>query len=323
LIFTGKKSFENIKDMILESLKCFDITVYSDFSTNPKDTDMKKAIKELQNKYDAIVAIGGGSVIDFAKVFKFTLKSSAFLIAIPTTAGTGSEATHFAVLYINGKKTSIEDASILPDYAIIDSKLLRKSPRYLRASTAFDALAQSIESFWSINSNNESMDYAMKSMQMCKDNIIEYVNLNTEISAEKMSVASYLSGKAINISKTTAPHALSYAFTIKYGIPHGHAVALSFANIFEMNINISEININDKRGIEYIKLIMGQLSHIFNKNYFINLFKQIGLETDIKLLNINNISEIVREVNLDRLKNNPRKFDITELESVFLYKDYK
>jgi alcohol dehydrogenase class IV len=319
LIFAGKKSFENSKDVIAGSLKCFDITIYSDFSTNPNDTDMKKAVKKLQNnKYDAIVAIGGGSVIDFAKIFKFTLKSSAFLIAVPTTAGTGSEATRFAVFYVNGKKTSVEDTSILPDYAIIDSKLLRNSPRYLRASTAFDALAQSIESFWSINSNNESMDYAMQSMQLCKDNIIDYVNSNTEISAEKMSVASYLSGKAINISKTTAPHALSYAFSIKYGIPHGHAVALSFANIFEMNINTSETNSNDKRGIEYVKSITGQLSRILNKNYFTNLFKQIGLETNVKLLNINNISEIVQEVNLDRLKNNPRKFDSTELENAFL-----
>ncbi|MDR2509188.1 MAG: phosphonoacetaldehyde reductase [Spirochaetaceae bacterium] len=318
LLFTGKKSFENKKIMVLNFLNNSNVTVYSDFLNNPNNMDMNKAIEFLnRKKYEVILAVGGGSVIDFAKIFRYKSDSSIPLIAVPTTAGTGSEATKFAVFYINGEKHSIEDERILPNYAIIDSQFLFNSPPYLKACTGFDAFAQAIESFWSVNSNEESREYAMQSMVICKENLANYVNSNDETTAENMALAAHLSGKAINISKTTAPHAFSYFFTIKYGIPHGHAVALSFSNIFELNIHTSEKNLNDKRGIDFVISIMEELKKLFDKGYFQKLFKQIGLETNIARLGINGVAEAVNEVNLQRLKNNPRKFELEESYNLF------
>ena len=103
--------------------------------------------------YDLFIAIGGGSVIDFAKLCKYFSKSDQTLVAIPTTAGTGSESTLFATYYENGKKASVDDSSILPNYVILDYKLLIGSPKYLKACSAIDAYCQAIESYWSLNSN--------------------------------------------------------------------------------------------------------------------------------------------------------------------------
>jgi alcohol dehydrogenase class IV len=318
LFFTGKKSFENRKTIFSMLLKNSNVTAYSDFSNNPNDKDMNKAVEFLNNKkYDVILAAGGGSVIDFAKIFRYKVDSYIPLVAVPTTAGTGSEATKFAVFYINGKKHSIEDERIVPNYAVIDSQFLCDSPPYLKACTGFDALAQAIESFWSVNSTEESRKYAMQSIVICKENLANYVHSNDEIAAENMALAAHLSGKAINISKTTAPHAFSYFFTIKYGISHGHAVALSFSNVFEMNIHTSEKNLNDKRGIEFVSSIMEELKKLFDKDYFRKLFKQIGLETNITRLGINSVVEAVNEVNFQRLKNNPRKFELEESYNLF------
>ncbi|MDR1952204.1 MAG: phosphonoacetaldehyde reductase [Elusimicrobiota bacterium] len=317
LIFTGKKVFENFRGIIIPLLESYDIDYYSDFSTNPTDTDLQKALNKLKKDYQAIIAIGGGSVIDFAKLFNFNRGKHLFLTAVPTTAGSGSEATKFAVYWVKGKKQSVEDESILPNYAIVDSQFLTSCPKYLKACSSFDAFAQAVESFWSIRSTDESRRYAKKSIYLCKENIVDFVNSNDKKSMENMSLASFLAGKAINISKTTAAHALSYVFTIRFNIPHGHAVALSFSKLFAANTNIPIGALNDKRGLDYVNEISKELKDILSKEYFDKLFEKINLETRLKKLGINNTAELVKEVNLERMANNPRIFTQKELEDLF------
>jgi alcohol dehydrogenase class IV len=327
LLRTSKKILIFISDGLLKKLKIklkniltgFDILFYTNFSPNPDQLLLDYAVKNIKESFDTIIAIGGGSTIDFSKLYIYFKKMNVTFVTIPTTAGTGSEATKFAACYNSGKKYSVEDESILPNYVLIDPDLLKTSPKYLRSCTAVDALAQSIESYWSVNSTDESKIFATKSILLCLENIVNYVNINDIESAEHMAIAAYLSGRAINISKTTAAHALSYAFTINYNIPHGHAVALSIANLFNANKNTNEVNCVDTRGVSYVKKTICELEECLGQNYFNNLFLEIELETNLKKLGIKNIEHIIKEVNIERLKNNPRTFSLNELKALFQY----
>ncbi len=320
LIFRGKKSFENIKNIIEAQLKNAKIQYYSDFSVNPKDEEVKIAIDKIDNNFDLIIAVGGGSVIDFAKAYKYQIKSNKKLVAIPTTSGTGSEATQFAVLYVNGTKTSLDKAEILPNYAIVDSQFCENNPKYLKACTAMDTFCHAIESFWACKSTTVSRDFAKKAIEICKENIVNYVNSNDPIAAQEMMLASNLAGKAINISRTTASHALSYSITSDYNIPHGHAVALTIAQMFMLN-SAQGKELFDKRGEEFVKSQMDILKELLDQNpleYFTSIFDKIGLVYEYEKLGISDFQKIVDKVNVDRLTNNPYRLTSEDLLSLFL-----
>lgn len=310
LIFTGKKSFDNIKNIIESELNNIDVEYYNKFSPNPKKEEVDNAIKNIKADFDIIISIGGGSVIDFTKAFRYYSKSKAVHIAIPTTCGTGSESTQFAVIYVNGVKTSLDAREILPNYAIVDSQFVVNNPKYLKACTAMDAYCQAIESFWAVKSTEESRNYAQKAILLCKENIEKYVNTQDETAAQNMAQASHFAGKAINISRTTAAHALSYKITSEYNIPHGHAVAYSISGLWHENKKVTADNLNDPRGIDYVLNTMKSLEELISTDfdtYFKNLFKSINLDYDIHNLKDLDISLIVNSVNMDRLNNNPKK----------------
>ena len=323
LVFTGKKSFDVIKPIIETELADYNITYYNNFSTNPKKEEVDIATNELDNNSDIIIAIGGGSVIDFAKAYRYYTKPLK-LIAIPTTCGTGSEATQFAVIYIEGTKHSLDESSILPDYAIVDSQFVENNPKYLKACTAMDAYCHAIESYWAVQSTEESRQYAKRAIELCIDYLVEYVNSNSSIASEKMALASNFAGKAINISRTTAAHALSYKITTEYGIPHGHAVALSIGDLFRININIDIETCNDPRGVDFVRERMNELVKILGitniNEYWNDLMYKIGLDTNFKKLKIDDRNLIIKSVNVERLKNNPK--NIVEELKTFYWSNY-
>ena len=317
------------KDFIEDTFEITDS--FFGFDVNPQIADLVKGVKKFKEKpYDCIIAIGGGSVLDMAKlisVFAYqehsiqdVLKDNSTinnqktpLLAIPTTSGTGAEATAFSVLYVNKKKYSVASKTMLPNFVYLSSSFSLTANKYLTACTGADAFCQAVESIWSINSNPESLEYALKSIDLAWNNMANAVNNNAEAKA-LMLEASFLAGKAINISKTTAPHAISYAFTSYYGIPHGHAVSLSLAHFFEFNCRISHADCNDKRGRDNV---LNRLQMILNilgssestiKNDLISFFKAIGLENKISsLIDDFNPELITKNVNIQRLENNPRK----------------
>ena len=324
LIFTGRKSFKNIKSIIEKELLRLNIHYYNDFSINPKKDEVDIAIKNLNNDFDIIIAIGGGSVMDFAKAFRYYLKSDKKLIAIPTTAGTGAESTQFAVIYIDGIKHSLDEKSILPDYAIVDSQFVENNPKYLKACTAMDAYCHAIESYWAVKSTTLSRIYAKEAIILCRDNIVQYVKSNDKIASGNMMSASHIAGKAINISRTTAAHAMSYTITSEYGIPHGHAVALSIGQLFEFNQKVNKLNYTDKRGVEFVKKIMKELSDLISTKpaeYFDNLLENIGLEYQFSKLNINGIELFIKAVNQERLNNNPVNLEINDFVKILYTKE--
>lgn len=308
LVFHGKSIFKRYNTLFPELLTRKEVLYYADFTNNPKKEEIDEAINKFSDrKFDAIIAFGGGSVIDFAKAFRFYKQDNIPLVAIPTTAGTGSEATQFAVVYVDGVKTSLDDVSILPDTAIIDSQFIENAPTYVKACCAMDAYCQAIESFWAKRATEESRKYAIESIELCRDWLVQAVNTDELIANEKMALAAHLAGKAINISRTTAAHALSYKITSKYGIPHGHAVALSIAGLFEQNIEVMPS--------EQQNALLGAM-HINKQSiyeYFHKLMTEIGLEDNLTKLGITNLDEIVDSVNLQRLSNNPKNLSRDDL----------
>ena len=315
VVFHGRHSFDKHKQMFQVLLSKYNVTFYSDFDPNPKKEQILIAIDKLKHiKCDAIIAFGGGSVIDFTKAFRFYSNLKAPLIAIPTTAGTGSEATQFAVVYVNGVKTSLDNNAILPDYAIIDCQFAELAPQYVKACSAMDAYSQAIESYWSVLSTIKSRHYAKQAIILIKDNIEKFVLESNKTSSENMAIAAHLAGQAINISRTTAAHALSYTLTSKYGIPHGHAVALSLANLFIENSKVNSENCNDKRGTIFVQRRINDILHILDQKtaqdfatYWYDLMSKIGMKYNIADIGIKNKKIIIENINAQRMANNPVK----------------
>ena len=173
-------------------------------------------------------------------------------MVIPTTAGSGAEITSNAVIYVNKIKHSFESELLIPNQYFLIPEFLISAPNKIKASAGFDAIAQALESLISKKSNNQSIDYASKSLKISTNSYISFLNNPNMKNATEMSIASNLAGKAISISKTTAPHATSYPFTSLFNISHGHAVSLFFEKFFKFNydnIDKSETSFDLKKGL--------------------------------------------------------------------------
>lgn len=242
----GKKSYtscgaSDVMDAVLNG-RGIKTVCFFDFLTNPRVEDVRKGVLLCKSQCpNIILAVGGGSALDMAKLIRYHIyketDSYIPLVVIPTTAGTGAETTHFSVCYINGEKQSIADSAMLPDYAFVCSELTSHNDAYLTACTGFDAVAQAIESYWSVNSTDESRSYSLKALGLLwKQLPLLIKNLDNKELRSEVAEGAYYAGRAIDITTTTAPHAFSYKFTSLYGIPHGHAVALTFPYFFALNL---------------------------------------------------------------------------------------
>jgi alcohol dehydrogenase class IV len=246
------------------------------------------------------------------------------LIAIPTTAGSGSESTHFAVVYINGCKYSVSHVSIRPNYVLLVSSLTYKCPPYLTACSGSDALCQAIESYWSVQSTEESRSYAKEAILLLWKYLPQAVENDLDARRNVM-LAANLAGRAINISFTTAPHACSYGLTAYAGIPHGHAVSLTLPYFFDLNMNVSADNCIDLRGAVFVRERMNELLFFLNcktenvkeklSSFFELLFGNkneeaiAGITDDLRI-------QLALSVNLQRLQNNPVKISKEDIENI-------
>ncbi len=316
------------------------ITEFTYFSSNPTLDEVKAGMEAFD--YDVIVAVGGGSAIDVAKLInifsfqehapeKYVLKEKSIehkgmpLIAVPTTAGTGSESTHFAVVYLGGKKYSVAHEYILPDHVILDTELTLTLPKYQTACTGMDALCQGIESYWSVRSTENSKEYARKAIELILENITKVVQMPDDIEARrKMLLGANYSGKAINISKTTAPHACSYVISTRCGIPHGHAVALMMKEFIRYNGENYD-SVVDERGEEYVRTVMDEIYTMFGcrgpekaSEFFASKMEEVGLETSLEdVCKGIDFEEFVEGVNVERLGNNPVSLNRQELNKIY------
>lgn len=337
LLVTSKEAYEKSRAqaMFASLLERFQVFTFSEFRENPKIEDIQKGIELFRRVFpDLVLAVGGGSALDVAKsvnvlanqsgealeyVFKEKeiMRQGQPLVAIPTTAGTGAEATHFAVTYVQGTKHSLSHPFVLPTYSIVDPQLTYSLPSSITAATGMDALCQAIESYWSNKSTEESKRYARDAISCILPNIASAVNNPSPEAREAMSRGAHLSGKAINISQTTACHAISYHITSFFGVPHGHAVALTISSMVLFNSEVDTATVQDARGVEYVKKTMKEVFDFFfvksgteTKKALEDLMISIHLKTRLSDLGIQTEQDRERIVkngfHPERVKNNPR-----------------
>ena len=252
-------------------------------NANPKVETVEGLLSQISGNVDGFIAVGGGTTIDTTKLLNFAIVSQKLVktlltektapdvlkpcLAIPTTAGTGAEATRFAVCYDGETKYSIDFEVIRPTDVALIPEFTATLPAYQKASTNFDAYAQAVESLWAKGATDESKEYANRALALMK--------------SDNWSEASYWAGRAIDISRTTAAHAFSYYLTSHYGIPHGHAVYMVFEYICRNNGHP-----------EYIKKVS-------NLKTLRELAEEKGVAWDFM------VDDLFSHVNLRRLGNNP------------------
>lgn len=317
--------------------------MFSDFTPNPLYEQVCKGIDLFEiTKCDCILAVGGGSAIDVAKCIKLAVLAKEGnaaiipplvsqrlpidgvkipLIAIPTTAGTGSESTHNAVMYYEGAKQTVTNDGVLPDYAILEPSVLKTLPLYQKKCTMMDALCQGIESWWSVNSTEESYEYSRKTVELIMANWRKYIFENDEEAAAQIMLAANYGGRAINITQTTAAHAFSYKITSLYKLPHGHAVAVGLPVIWEYMLGGMDKCI-DVRGQEYLAGIFNQIAQAMGCGspqqaigVFREMIKDMKLQNPVAGYREKELEVLSASVNPVRLKNNPISLD---LETIFI-----
>ena len=193
-LVTGKESYASSGcKSVINQLDNIDFIRFYKFAENPNFSDLKKGLKLFnETKCDSVIAIGGGSVMDMGKLISLLPKNPPQditsihryaknnkrlvpLMCIPTTAGSGSEATHFSVLYSDGVKHSISNPSLIPDNCILNPKYSFTTSANQRAISGLDALSQAIESFWAKNSTEKSRQYSKEAISLIWNNLYDSV----------------------------------------------------------------------------------------------------------------------------------------------------
>lgn len=319
------------------------LTIFQDFLPNPNLEELQAGIEVYRRQApDMVLAVGGGTAIDLAKLIRFfavqelsprawilsqpkTLPRLRPMIAVPTTAGTGSEATDFAVLYIDGHKHSICAPCLRPEFAVLDASLTESMPPDLTAETGLDAFAHAIESMWSVRSTASSRELARESIQLTWKHLRRAVQTPTSQDRRAMGRAAHLAGQAICISKTTAPHALSYTITSEFKVAHGRAVALTLGPMLAYIGETTQNDCTDPRGVQHVRQVTAEISSLLGWDSpqaaglaIQELMQSIGCPHRLSAVGVQSeeqIAFIASNVNLKRLANNPRRLTPTSLRT--------
>ena len=311
---------------------------FSGFKPNPSYDDVVNGVELFKKEHcDAILAVGGGSALDVAKFIKLFsgMPDGAFyldeefrdtgvpLIAVPTTAGTGSESTRFAVMYHKGEKRSVAHESIIPNYAVLDYGLLKSLPVYQRKCAMLDALCQAIESWWSVHSTEESRELSRLAVNLIRVNGPAFLYENSDESCWKILLASNYAGRAINITATTAAHAMSYKLTSCFDLAHGHAVALCLLPLWRYMAENPD-KCRDSRGAAHLSRVFEEIATALGAKSTeegISIFAKMLSEMELlhKEIPESAIEMLASSVNTERLKNNP--IDLDKEALVALYRE--
>lgn len=311
------------------------VVKFWDFKPNPDYESVKKAVALYRREdCNSIVAVGGGSAIDLAKCVKLyanmnddkeyieqeIVPNDIPLIAVPTTAGTGSEATRYAVIYYQGNKQSVTHTSCIPSTVIFDASALDTLPDYQRKSTMLDALCHAIESFWSVNSTDKSKVYSKEAIKLILENMDGYL-ANDKTANRNMLKAANTAGKAINITQTTAGHAMCYKLTSIFGIAHGQAAAMCVRKLLPYMTTNADKCI-DTRGNDYLNHIFIEIADAMGCDSaesmcerFDSIYQSLALpKANYTEEDINALSHSVNPV---RLKNHPILLDLNTIELLY------
>jgi len=230
-----------------------EVDIFDAVASEPTLDDAESVASAARADYDVIVGVGGGSVLDMAKVAAAAAanpeqQASDFLggnkiatpsvpkIFIPTTAGTGAEATPFALIIVEGKKKAIASPYNLADIVFIDAAFTATMPPRITASTGMDALSHAIEAFLSLGSNPLTDSFALEAIRKITDNLEEAFVHGDNLDARlKLSLAAMLAGMAFGNAGVIAGHAIAHTLGARYKIPHGVSAALVLPYVMEYN----------------------------------------------------------------------------------------
>ncbi len=337
LLITGGKSYteSGAEKLIGCCLSQYNVIHY--FKNENRFTVDHTEIDSLLNRYkstaiELVLAVGGGTVLDLAKAFALLKGSgqrtedaiftgvdpnarSVPKLLVPTTGGTGSESTPFSAIYINGIKHSMAHKAMSAEYFLLIPELLLSLSGRIAASTGFDALSQSIESYWSILSNAQSRDYSRCGITLAMENLLEAVTGSGLEPRRNMLNAANFSGKAIAIARTTAAHALSYPLTANFNIPHGHAVMLTLPHFFVINALADEQNIQQSARLQDVRTRQSELISLLEcqtpyqaRDLLLKLMSDCGMETRLRDLKVprEKLNLVMEQgFNPQRINNNP------------------
>jgi alcohol dehydrogenase class IV len=348
LLVCGGRSFEasGAARMLPELERVAEVRRWSDFAPNPDAADLLRGLGLVDTLApDLVLGVGGGSAMDQAKLLagfagvtdrtkleeviragdRVTGRAPGLVLA-PTTSGSGSEATHFAVVYLGDEKFSVAGDPLRPDAVILDPALSRSGSRYQRAASGIDAVAQAIESLWAAGATPASRRWARHALRLLLPAIESYVNRPDDRSARAMAVGSHLAGRAIDISRTTAAHALSYAITKRYGVSHGHAVALTLGAFIALHADAPAGRLRPGVDPAAHRLGMSEVLHRLGaadgagaRAQFGRLLDRLGLPARLSQVGVATQEArwgLVEAVNVERLGNNPVAFTPEQLAAI-------
>lgn len=268
-VTVGNTERLGLDDMIRRFKEEMILTVINEVPPTPTYIDLHKILNLCKgNIFDAVVAIGGGSIIDMAKSYvglKYLSKDSNLnkelvleaiknkqylsnkesipIYAIPTTAGTGSEVTHWATVWdIEGKaKYSVDSEHLSPQKAYIIPEFALTMPKRLTLATGLDALCQAVEAYWAKSTNPMVKELSKVAIRLIVEYLPEVLQNGDNIRfRQKMALGSLFSGLAFSNTRTTACHSISYPLTLLFGIEHGLACIVTLPKVMEKNLKALE-----------------------------------------------------------------------------------
>lgn len=303
LIISGPHIIKS--DMLKRILKVFtksglDYVVFSEISYETETEDAERARKVyINNNCKAIVAIGGGSVIDCAKAtaagivnpdkqirellgYQKVVKSIPVIVAVPTTAGTGSETTTCAVIKdaVTGNKRVIADTRLIPKYAVLDPVLTVSMSKKLTSYTGMDAFTHAIEAYINKYSSANAKKDAKSAIKLIVENLTAVYDNGRDINLRKnMLEASYLAGRAFTRTSVGYVHAIGHAIGGRYNLPHGMAVSVVLPYVltwYGKSIYIKLAELADSSEVSAKNMTVRQKSKAFIK-YIDTLNKRFGI----------------------------------------------
>ena len=326
VVYGGGSAIRNgTLDKVRNALEAEGLTYFVEggVQPNPRLALAQSLVDRYSEKgIDLLLAVGGGSVLDCAKAAAVmctaNLPVRAYmgdmsllpatrlpLIAVPTTAGTGSEATAIAVVYVNNEKLSLDHPALLPEAILLDSSLLDSLPLYHKKACALDALCQGIESFWAVKAAPESRIHAEKAIRGVLRNIEAYL-AGDAAAADAVLEAAYESGRAISISRTTAAHAMSYQITKRIGYAHGHACMLTLPWLWK--------HLGDAPILADLNRIMDTAD---GSELLLGMLAALDMLLDVQVDDAS-LDALTASVNTQRLGNHPEPLTAKELRAIYV-----
>lgn len=312
VIFTDKGLLDlGLVDLTIQIIEKagIDYTILSDISAEPNYHEAQAVIDSFKKEHaDFLIAVGGGSVMDVAKLAsilatdEYSVKDlldnpllatkQVTSLMIPSTAGTGAEATPNAIVGVPEKdlKIGIVNPEMIADYVLLDGRMTQNLPKAIAAATGVDALCHAIECFTSAKANPISDTFALEALDLIMNNVVEACTNPEALDAKrKMLLGSFYAGVAITASGTTAVHALSYPLGGKYHIAHGVSNAILLTPVMKFN----EPAIKDLLAIAYDRVIKDgnkELSVAEKSAYMIGqldeIVKVLEIPTSLKTFNV-------------------------------------